>query len=157
MSQPSDTAPSGLERRLSLRLLSYWRELRGDAAFPSKDDIVATDITEMWNCCVLLKVEGHEIDPLIVHCGESFKEMGIPDLANQPLSSAPSPSLVANGLSYFNKVLEKRVPITFGGEFTSPRNTRILYRSAILPLSRNNETIDYLLAGANCREDSGES
>ena len=146
---------SGIERRLSLRILAYWRDLRGDNAFPSVDDITPQDMGDMWPCCLILKVDGHANDPLITHCGDSFEKMGIPNVANKLLSAAPSPSLVANGFSYFGKVLEKRVPITFGGEFINKDNVRILYRSAILPLSRNNETIDHLLAAANCREDKG--
>lgn len=143
-----------MERRLSMRILGYWRGLREeeDDDLPSLSDIEPEAIPDMWPFCLVLKIEGNESDPLITHCGEALQEICGEDFSNKPLSSAPQNCLVARGLSYYKRVLEKCVPVTYGDEFTNAAGHKVLYRSAILPLSDDGEKINHLLCAANCRE-----
>jgi hypothetical protein len=60
--------------------------------------------------------------------------------------------LAAKAVEYFGEVLEKGTPISRGGEFTKDNGTLVLYRSILLPMSDDGETISGLLGGANCRE-----
>ena len=156
MTDTSTEAPSGMERRLSLRILSYWREIRGEENFPAYASINSDDITDMWPFCAILKVTGHEQDPLITHCGDNLQNLQGEDVSGQPLSAAPKDSLIANGLSYFQRVLDKRVPITYGNSYSCESGETVFYRSAILPLSDDGEKIDYLLCAANCRKEKAE-
>src|SRR5579875_450878 len=48
--------PGQHEQRLSLRLLSYWQHLRGDATFASRARIETEVIAEMWPWCFILEV-----------------------------------------------------------------------------------------------------
>jgi len=141
-----------IERRLVLRLLQYWRGLGDVDALPSEADIDPKAIPDMWPHCAVLDVAGNETDPEIAFVGPALAESAGTDLTGRKLSQAPANTLVAKGLSYYGQVLVKRVPITFGGEFTDQRGVKILYRSIILPLSEDGTNLNRLLGAANCRE-----
>ena len=145
-----------MERRLVLRLLKYWRGLGDGDVIPAESAIDANDIPDMWPHCAVLDVAGKESDPELTFVGNALAETAGADMTGRKLSHAAADTLLAKGLSYFGQVLAKRVPITFGGEFTDRRGMKILYRSIILPLSEDGTTINRLLAAANCREVAGE-
>lgn len=152
MTDTSPSPPTGIERRLSLRILGYWRGLHEGDEIPSFSDIDPEAIPDMWPYCIVLYIEGHESDPLLTYCGEVLREICGEDFTDKPLSAVPQNSLAARALSYYKRVLDKRVPITCGDEFINDAGNKVLYRSAILPLSDDGETIDRLLCATNCRE-----
>ena len=55
-------------------------------------------------------------------------------------------------LAYVDEVLIKGVPISRGGEFSSPNGCKILYRSVLLPVGEDENSISGILGAANCRE-----
>ena len=67
------------------------------------------------------------------------------------LSEVPVDTLLGQATLYWRKVVEKRVPISIGGEFRHRDGRLILYRSIILPLSADERQIDHLLGAANYR------
>lgn len=152
MTDTSDATSPSMERRLSLRILTYWRALRDQRAYPGLSDVDPESIPDMWPCCLVLKVEGCESDPIIESCGEELLKLCGEEVTGKPLSAAPSHSLVANGASFFQEVLSKRVPITYGDKYTNAEGNEVLFRSAILPLGENDDVITHLLCAANCRE-----
>ena len=141
-----------MERRLVVRLLQYWRDVAEPDKLPSESDIDPDAIPDMWRNCVILDVAGKETDPEFTYIGSELAARAGADLAGCKLSAAPADTLISKGLSYYGQVLAKRVPITFGGEFIDGRGIKILYRSIILPLSKDGNGIDRLLGAANCRE-----
>lgn len=141
-----------MERRLVVRLMQYWRGLGDADRFPRQSDIHPEAIADMWPHCAVLDVRGKETDPEFVFIGSELVDRGGAGLVGKPLSSAALDSLISKGLSYFGQVLARKVPISFGGEFTDARGMKILFRSIILPLSRDGDEITGLLAAANCRE-----
>jgi len=55
---------------------------------------------------------------------------------------------------FFPRVLEKRIPVSIGGEATSDGRP-VLFRAILLPLSNDGARIDALLGAANCRPSGG--
>ena len=49
-------------------------------------------------------------------------------------------------------MLSREVPISRGGQFRKYDGTKVLFRSIILPMSDDGDTISGLLGAANCRE-----
>ena len=142
-----------MERRLVVRLLQYWRGLGDIDRLPRQADIDADVIADMWPNCALLDVTGgKDTDPEILFIGTDLTVRAGAELTGKMLSSAAADTLVSKGFSYFGQVLAKKVPITFGGEFKDVRGVKILYRSIILPLTKDGTDITALLAAANCRE-----
>jgi hypothetical protein len=71
------------------------------------------------------------------------------------MRDCPRRTLLYQTMHYLPRTLEKGVPMSMGGECeveTGP----LLYRSIILPLSRDGERIDHVLGGANGRPVTSE-
>lgn len=149
----SDALPKGLERRLVLRLLSYWRGLCDDDRLPSFAAVDPHAMDDMWPSCFVLDVAGHESDPVFRQVGTAFAAHSPCDLIGRRVSEALENTLVHASVSYVQQVIAKAVPISRGGEFHKEDGTRVLYRSIVLPMSDDGETVSGLLCAANCREE----
>ena len=68
------------------------------------------------------------------------------------VSDVSALTLIGNAVQYAGEVLAREVPISRGGEFVKVDRTRVLYRSIILPMSDDGETVSGLFGAANCRE-----
>jgi hypothetical protein len=147
-----DSLPKGMERRLVLRLLSYWRELAVDGQLPSFADVDPVQIPDMWANCFVLDVAGQPSDPVFRTIGRELAERIGMDIVDNRVSDTPEGSLVHVAVSYLQEVLDKKVPISRGGEFNRPDGMRVLYRSILLPMSDDGENISGLLGAANCRD-----
>ena len=147
-----ETLPKGMERRLVLRLLSYWRELADDGQLPSFADVDPAQIPDMWANCFVLDVAGQASDPVFRTIGRELAERICADFVDKRVSDTPEGTLLHVAVSYLQEVLDKKVPISRGGEFNKPDGIRVLYRSILLPMSDDGETISGLLGAANCRE-----
>jgi hypothetical protein len=148
----TDALPKGLERRLVLRLLSYWRDLCGDRLYPSFAAVDPAAIADMWKWAFVIEVVGHETDPVLRHVGDALAEFVHQPLVGLKLSAIPRDTLVSHAVSYVQAVIAKGVPISRGGEYVRDGSIRVLYRSILLPMSDDGSTISGLLGAANCRE-----
>ncbi len=140
-----------MERRLVLRVLNYWRHVAGDRDFPSLQDIKAADIPELWPNCYLLSLGEDEQTGDFIAVGAALAEDCDVDMAGKPLSVIPPKTLLGGVVRYIPQVIEKRVPISLGGEFTGVGDCTVLYRSIALPLSTDGECLDGIFGAANCR------
>ena len=147
-----DQMPQGMERRMVLRLLTHWREWGGGRAFPSFEDVDPTEISDIWEYGFVLDLAGHADDPVFRLAGDSLIAHTGSPLRNVRVSEVPKNSLARESASYYREVIRKGVPISRGGEFLRPDRTTVLYRSVILPMSDDGETVSGLLGAANCRE-----
>ncbi len=149
----TEEVPQGIERRLVLHLLGYWRRLQQDQEFPSFDAIEPADIPDMWGHSFVLESIGNEKDPLFCVMGNEIADYCGGSLVGKCVSEAPPNTLVAMATGYIGDVLAKGAPISRGGEFIKPDGTKVLYRSILLPMSDDGETISGLFGAANCREE----
>jgi hypothetical protein len=153
----ADELPKGMESRLVLRLLSYWRSRCPEEGLPSFSDIDPVDMADMWSSCFVLDILGHEDDPVFRAVGDSFATYADGRLIDMPVSALREDCLARASVSYIREVIAKGVPISRGGEFFKPDGTRVLYRSIVLPMSDDGETVSGLLCAANCREVAPEA
>lgn len=146
------------ERRLVLRLLAYWRDLlddeQDDRLFPSFADIDPTAIHDIWQHCFALDLFGHESGPVFRAVGAEFSRYFGGSLANLPVAELAPDTLSALSSCYFTEVLKKNAPISRGGQIDGPDGVQILYRSILLPMSDDGETISGFLGAANYREET---
>lgn len=139
------------ERRLVLRLLSYWRELAGEGAMPRPSDIDPSKIPDMWVHCYMLDVRGAN-EPAFSYVGENHARILGRDVTGKPVSAVEPDTLLGQAASYHRQVLARGIPITLGGQFVSREKRTVLYRSILLPLGESEGRITALFGGANCRE-----
>ncbi|MHA1109269.1 MAG: PAS domain-containing protein, partial [Alphaproteobacteria bacterium] len=145
-----------MERRLVLRLLSHWRTLCGERELPSFAELDPAQMPDMWDDCLVLDVAGYQDNPVFRSIGPDLTAYAGMDLINRHVTDAPQNTLLAVSVSYAAEVLRKCVPISRGGEFFKPDGVRVLYRSILLPMSDDGETVSGLLGAANCREVTDE-
>jgi hypothetical protein len=143
--------PAGLERRLVFRLLSHWRTLIGEGDFPSFAELDPTAMPDMWPFCFVLDATRHAQDPILRVAQPGVSGLA-GDVIGKALSELPEATLIAQACSYAHEVMRKRVPISRGGDFIRRDGVRVLYRSILLPMSDDGETIAGLLGAANFRE-----
>lgn len=148
---PADEAPTGIERRMVFRLLSYWRQLTADDAIPSLDRLQPEDIPDIWPDCYVLDPVGHQHDPIFRFVGADLASHVDIDLVGRNISDVPENTLVQVAVRYVPEVLRKGVPISRSGEFLRDDGSRVLYRSIVLPMSEEGAPLRLLLGAANCR------
>ncbi len=145
----SDT-PNLSERRLVLQLLEYWRDLCGERDFPTHEDLDQAAISHMWGDCFVLKLDEAGNAPVFTYIGDNHNGANGEDLTGRTVSEMASGNLLlANSTNYFEEVVAKKIPITYGGEFVDEDGADILFRSILLPLSGDGKTLDHLFGGAN--------
>jgi len=137
------------ERRLVLRLMAYWDDLRGERGYPPAREIEPATVGDDWAHCVVIEVGQPLAASTFVHIGQALDPQ-LPEGGERKLESLPADSLLYHATAYLERVLEKRVPMSLGGKATVAGNS-VLYRSILLPLSNDGRKIDHVLGAANCR------
>jgi len=145
----------GRERRMVLRLLEFWRAAKGDASFPPAAKLDEAAMPELYPFCMLLYVRPNPADPLVTAVGRTISSYADAALKGLTVSRFERNTLPAEAVTYLSEVLRKGVPISRGGSFTDKHGATILYRSIVLPVAEDGETITGLIAAANCREVAG--
>ena len=148
----TEEMPQGMERRLVLRVLAHWRKLCDDREYPSFFDLDPSAIPDMWKNCFVLEIFEDEAEPRFRAMGEALAAHVDHSLIDQPISTAPEKSLPGVAVSFLDEVLTKGVPISRGDEFFKDDGTRVLFRSIILPMSDDGDSINGILGAVNCRE-----
>jgi hypothetical protein len=138
------------ERRLVLRLLSYWRDVCGDNDMPLPKDIDGSAIPDMWDYSFIINIDGDE--------GASFESVGDwhvefhgKPVVGVSVGDVGDNTILGHSTSYLDEVVKRQIPVTYGGEFIDADGNEILYRSILLPLSSDGVNVDAVLGGANCR------
>ncbi len=144
--------PKGMERRLTLRLLNYWQEIKGVRTFPSRLDVNAQAIADIWPNCYLLKIEKDGEEPIFDYLGQDLAKFSGVFVSGNTVSETHHNTLLDQAIRYFSEALATRAPVIGDDEFVRFDGTRIIYRSIILPLSEDQEHITHLLGAANGKE-----
>ena len=146
------------ERRLVLRLLDYWRRVTEQRRWPSPGDFYPAVIPDLWRYCFLIDLNGPDGGEgrTFSYIGDFHRDMYSLDLTGVPLANVDPNVLLSRAASYIDDVVARAVPVTYGGQFTDRRGYDVLYRSILLPLSNDNQTISAILGAANCQETAPE-
>jgi hypothetical protein len=136
------------ERRLVLRLMAYWDDLRGERDYPRADEVDPAAIGDDWAACLLLRLDGPADRAAFVHVGAALHP-GV-ETTGLRLGELPADALLTHAAGFLDRVLDKQVPVSLGGEAETPSGTQ-LFRSILLPLSDDGRTIDHVLGAANGR------
>jgi hypothetical protein len=135
-----------------LRLLEFWRTVKGDASYPPASKLDDVAMPELYPFCMVLDVRGNPVDPTVVAAGRTISSYSDAALKGLTISRLERNTLPAQAASYLSEVLRKGVPISRGGSFADKRGVTILYRSIVLPVADDGERVTGLIAAANCRD-----
>lgn len=137
------------ERRLVLRLMAYWDDLRDGRDFPKYSEIDPNTIGDDWAHCHTLALHEPPASSTFIHVGEIYRP-DLPEGGAATLADCPQGTLLHAATHYIDRVLEKKVPVSLGGHARLGADS-VLYRSILLPLSDDDSTINFLLGAVNFR------
>ena len=148
MSTTPTPPPSGEEQRLTFRLLSYWNRIRGDKPLPALADVNIQEIQEMWYFTFTISLGNMPEDHSFHYFGSKLADMFGNDYSGEMLESALKDLMIENTIGFYEKVVAARAPVSESSSFYL-EGKEARYRSLIVPLSSDGQTIDYLLGTTN--------
>lgn len=146
-----DPHPQVSERRLNMRLMSYWQDLRGEESFAPAVRFDPEAVAELWPHCFTMVPADKPEDATLDHIGAAIAAAS--DLPAQalPASDVPTDTLLGAVLGLMAEVMKVRYPIVDSGDLTDRRGRHCLYRCILLPLTDTSGTISLLIGGARAR------
>lgn len=155
--QAEVSAKNPAERRLNIRLLDYWQILRGERLYPAIQDFNFDAVEGLKSCCFLLEFSDGDIDPVFRYIGDALTEDCGQNMLQKPVSEVPRHTLLTQVTDHYLQVLAHKAPIAFEAEYIDAAGDDVLYRSILLPLSSDGETIDCVVGAINRKEKSSET
>lgn len=139
------------EHRMVARLYRYWQRARGNRSYPALTDMNPDSLPGSWPHRFVLRV-ADDGELRIVDVGASVVGDCAIDVGGRAQSDIPDDCLLGVGLRHCRQVLDSGKPLSWGGHYLSRRKTSVSYRSVVLPLSGNGQTIDVLFGAANGKQ-----
>ena len=145
---PRNDWPPEAERRLTYRLLNYWDTLRGAREYPKMSDIDGDMIPDIWPWCFILDTQRDYPSPYFHFLGE-----GLAKYSGVYLSGKDDwrMTLLDKAAAHLDHTLKARAPIMIEDELVRYDGQSLQFRSIMLPLSDDGETITHILGAANGR------
>lgn len=137
------------ERRLVMRMLARWTDIKGDRALPALSDFDPQAIGEDWRCCAVVAIGADRGSSRLSHVGADLALEGDPANGKE-IREIPANTLLGAAAANLDWVLDRKVPLSLGGEMITP-NGPFLYRYILLPLSADGARPDHVLIVANGR------
>lgn len=130
---------SAVERRINLRLLSYWEKLRRGRTMPGPEELNPDDLRDLWDCCFTIHApEVYKADFNYSYLGQfiidAYHEGHIKGDSGPMISP-----IAANTSAHFRKVMETGKPLTEEGQFTNRNGKIVKYRQCLMPLGREDK------------------
>lgn len=145
----SDIYPYG-ERRLTVRLLRYWNEVRGIRPMPHENDIDPDELGDDWSRCFLLQVRdiANVQDYNFTYLGKRILRAYQDGAMDEYNCHVIGPN--ANCLSgHFLRVIERQAPVYDEGELRTLHGHRMLYRQLLLPLGNEDKGVESIFGAVN--------
>ncbi|WP_293783027.1 PAS domain-containing protein, partial [Sphingosinicella sp.] len=148
LSEPDFEAPPIFadqdERRMHVRAYNYWASLLRGREFPSVTDLDPASLDDFGPHSILLDFTEDRENPRLRYIGTLLREECGLSSADIALDHVPSRSLVSRLTDHFFEIIANRAPIGFEAEFVSQRGNNTLYRGILMPLSSDDDSIDFI-------------
>ena len=143
-----------MEKRLTERLTKYWEVLRQDGALPVFGKFNSAAIDDIWGNCILFTVNksnDNEKSYTFYRVGDKVKQLYHEDLTGNTLKAKQRAFKGAAVIKRIDEVVKDGSPIEDAGQFVSPDNKVVKFRSCLLPFGNDNE-VTHIVAGLSWRE-----
>ena len=142
------------ERRLVIRLQSYWDTIRQQDPLPDFNKFNQNSIPDIWDSCMLFKVSdaGNKKMYQCAYVGRQLIEGFGKDLENRYVSLHDKRMLPgSNIVEFLEKTIESKSVMLSQGQFVNHQNKIVKYRDCILPFSDRTGKIKQLVVGISWR------
>jgi len=132
------------ERRLVGRALACWEESRGNRRFPNRSDFHAVINARLGGFIFLVAVGDSVDSDRVIESDDALRNaLRLEPVGRKMIDIMPSST--EKGLSFCRTAAELKKPIADIGRFTNAGGEDVCYRSVLLPLSDDQENVNYLL------------
>ena len=145
------------ERRMHVRAYNHWASLLKGRALPSIEDLDPASLGDFGPNSVLLDFTQGAENPGIAYLGAQLgRECGF-DSDPLTVQDVPPRSLLSRLTDHYLQIIANRAPIGFEAEFVNTRGHNTMYRGILMPLSSDDDTIDFVYGVINWKEVLSES
>lgn len=134
-----------------MQLMGLWWIRRAETRFAILEDFNPAELSNVWRDCFTLMLKTPLPQSTFVYVGEAIAEASGDGGELVTLEQVGEDTLLGRALSDVESVLEGGVPLINNGEFVDSRGQTALFRSILLPMSRDQEKIDHLIGGARSK------
>ncbi len=138
------------ERRLNMRLMAHWQKQRDGRRFPALAEIDQNEIEDIWPDCFVIAV-ANDKGPSFQYIGAAIAESSGIEAGAPVVSAAPCDTLLRSALGKLDTVFSDKTVVTDSGVFKAADQAELLFRAILLPLSDDQETINFVIGGARCK------
>ena len=136
------------ERRMTDRLMRYWREKSVGKPFPSEHDLDPDELARDWDNCFL--VQRRDIDNVedynYTYLGRNIMQAYNGRLHDEHNAFMIGPNARMINAS-FNRVIITRAPVREEGELVMFAGQRVKYRQVMLPIGTPDGTLEAIFGG----------
>lgn len=133
------------EKRLVGRALMHWDRLRGERRYPSVVDYENGAPPYEPADVFVIRIRDSELADEIVYAGDALTTaLGRDPVGRKAIEVLPSSTEM--GLSFCRAAARLGKPIADIGQFTNADGDEVCYRSILLPLSSDADTVDHVLS-----------
>ena len=145
------------ERRLSMRLMAYWQDLRDGRPCAPAARFRPEKIKDLWDECFILPASADLAQVGFVHLGSKLAAYSGLTAGHPLVSDVPAGSVLARTLELVPDLLETGRPAMDSGETTDQEGRPCLYRTILLPLGDENNAVKLILGGTRFKVVGGET
>lgn len=145
MDKPRHETPV-TERRITVRLLSYWERLRKGQTMPSEQDIDPEDLKDVWDYCFLVHVKDlGKSDYNYTYLGDAIAAAYRGQLTADDCNGLISIH-AGKMFDHYQKIIDSHKPLLDEGKFTNLHGDTIKFRQCLLPLGEG-DRVDAIFGG----------
>jgi len=133
------------ERRSALHLHKVWEAARGGLHLPCLTDFDLSLIERLGGGCFLLEFESHRAPATFKYFGRELAIAVKRDLTGYPITAVPEGSLLAQLVMHCEEAVRTGKPIALDGLYSAGATEHLLYRSILLPFTRQGEKAECVL------------
>jgi hypothetical protein len=136
------------ERRLNMRLMALWWDRRAERRFPKIADFDPDDLSDIWHHCFTLAPREPRERSTFRYVGDAIAaQSGVAD-SEITLDQVAANSLLGQATRNVDEVLSQQVPVIRSGEFVNDDGATVRFRSILLPLSGDRDSIECVIGAA---------
>src|SRR5258708_7748493 len=151
LTPPTIVRVDGVERRANSRALKYWKEVGAPRRFPSRAQITAETAGDLWDHLYIVEITQAASGYRFELAGRGPLAALGHDPAGKTVASAIPGGLGTRTLFFHQAAVGLKGPVDDAGSWTRGDGVQILYRSILLPLSDDQQTVNYLLGAFSFR------
>lgn len=151
LAPPTLVRSDGVERRANSRCLRFWQEVAGGRRFPSRSAVTPAAAGDLWDHMFMVEVTPVPADYRFVMAGNVLQTALGHDPTGKKVSEALPGGMGSRTLFLHQAAVGLKGPVDDAAKWTRADGTEILYRSILLPLSDDGETVNALLGAFSFR------